>query len=334
MSKTVDILAKAFEKIDKMYGKGTIGKLGSMEGQDIEVTSSQSISLDIALGGGYPKGRMVEIYGPESSGKTTLAIHAIAQVQKEGGVAAIIDMEQAFDRVYAGNLGVNVGDLVFSQPDTGEQAWEILEILLDTGGIDILVVDSIAAMTPERELKGDMGDAVIGLQAKMMAQGLRKNVSRIKKSNCTVIFINQLRDNVGVVYGPAETTTGGKSMRFYASQRIECRRHEQIKDADDNVLANRTRVKIVKNKVAPPHRIAFFNIVFGKGIDRTTEILDYGEEMGYIKRSGSWFSYGETKLGQGKMNVKSLLDDNLELLAEIEKKVVYSINNNWEVMPE
>jgi recombination protein RecA len=321
MSDSVKKLQEAFDKINKTYEAGTVGVLGKMEHQDIEKFSTGSLQTDLAIGGGWPRGRIIEVYGPESSGKTTLAIHAMAEIQKIGGRAGIIDMEHAFDKEYASNLGVDVDNLVFSQPDTGEQCWEILEILLDSGELDLLVVDSIAAMTPKRELEGEMGDAVIGLQAKMMAQGLRKNTGRIKKSNCTVIFINQIRDNVGVIYGPSEVTTGGKSMKFYASIRCEVRRVEQVKKGEE-VIANKTRVKVVKNKVAPPFKQAFFNIAFGEGIDRTTEILDAAVELDIIKRGGSWYSYGETKLGQGLPNVKLLLLDNPELLEEIEEKVM------------
>lgn len=320
MSESLKKLQEAFDKINKVFDKGTVGILGSMESQDIERFHSGSLSVDIAIGGGWPKGRIIEIYGPESSGKTTLAIHAIAEVQKLGGRAGIIDMEHAFDKIYASNLGVNVDELVFSQPDTGEQCWEILEILVDTGELDLLVIDSVAAMTPKRELEGEMGDAVIGLQAKMMAQGLRKNVGRIKKKDCTIIFINQVRDNVGVIYGSPEVTTGGKSLKFYASIRCEVRRVEQVKSGEE-VIANKTKVKVVKNKVAPPFKVAEFNIGFGLGIDKITEVLSIAVEFDIIKRGGSWYSYGELKLGQGLPNVKSLMLDNTELFEEIESRV-------------
>jgi len=318
-------LDEAFAKINKMYDDGTIGTLGAMPHQDIEMIPSGSLALDMALGGGYPKGRVVELFGEESSGKTTLAIHAMAEVQKVGGTAGIIDMEHAFDKEYAVNLGVDVDALVFSQPDTCEQAWEILELTVETGELDLLVVDSIAAMTPKRELEGEMGDAVIGLQAKLMGQGFRKNIARIKNKGCTVIFINQLRDNVGVTYGSKKITTGGKSTKFYASQRIQVRRVEMVKQGEE-VIAHKTEAKIVKNKVAPPHKTAIFNISFGTGINKTLEILDGAVEFDVVIKSGSWFSYKGEKLGQGLINVVKLLNDNPELLEEIEISFLEKLN--------
>lgn len=325
MSDSLKKLNEAFDKINKTYENGTIGRLGSMPHQDIEKISTGSIALDMALGGGFPKGRAIEIYGPESSGKTTLAIHAMAEVQANGGNAGIIDMEHAFDKEYAKNVGVDVEALVFSQPDTGEQAWEILEILLDTGEMDLIVIDSIAAMTPKRELDGEMGDAVVGLQGKMMSQGWRKNIGRIKKNNCAVIFINQLRDKIGVMFGSPEITTGGKATKFYCSQRLDVRRSEQVKDGDE-IIANRTKVRVIKNKVAAPGKTAFFDITFGVGINKPLEILNIAIEMGIVKRAGSWFSYGEDKLGQGLANVTKLVADNPELLDELETKVLLEIN--------
>jgi len=321
MSKELKNLNSAFDKINKMYDSGTIGMLGQMPDQDVERFSSGSIGLDLALGGGYPRSRVIEIYGPESSGKTTLAIHAIAEIQKLGGIAGIIDMEHAFDPEYAKNLGVNIDDLIFSQPDSGEQCWEIIGIILDSTDVQLLVIDSVAAMTPQKELTGDMGDSNLGLHARLMSQGFRKNVGKIKKSGCTVMFINQIRDKIGVMFGSPEVTTGGNALKFYASQRIDIRRGEQVKDGEE-VIANRSKVKVVKNKVAPPFKTCQFNLVYGQGIDRITELIDISVELGLLKRSGSWFSYEGTQLGQGKIKTKELLLDNLELVKELEDRVI------------
>lgn len=314
-------LQLTIDKLEKTYGKGTIMKLDGGIVDEVEVIPTGSITLDMALGiGGFPKGRIVEIYGPESSGKTTLAIHAIAETQKHGGIAAIIDAEHAFDRSYAKKLGVNLDDLLISQPDNGEQALEIADNLIRSGAIDIIVIDSVAALTPKGEIEGEMGDSKMGLQARLMSQALRKLTGTINKTNCCCIFINQLREKIGVMFGNPETTTGGNALKFYASLRLDIRRIGQIKEGE-NVTGNRTRVKIVKNKLAPPFRQAEFDILYGEGISRIGEILDLGVDFGIIKKSGSWFSYGDTKLGQGRDAVKQLLNDNPELAEELEAKI-------------
>ncbi|MFT4756724.1 MAG: recombination protein RecA [Flavobacteriales bacterium] len=318
-------LQLTMDKLEKTYGKGAIMKLGDAPLSNIDSIPSGSTGLDIALGiGGYPQGRVVEIYGPESSGKTTLAIHAIAEVQKKGGIAAFIDAEHAFDRFYAENLGVNIDELLISQPDDGEQALEIADNLIRSGAIDILVVDSVAALTPRSEIEGEMGDSKMGLHARLMSQALRKLTGTISKTGCTCIFINQLREKIGVMFGNPETTTGGNALKFYASVRLDIRRSTQIKDAD-KVIGNRVRVKVVKNKVAPPFRMAEFDIMYGKGISKPGELIDLGVDFGIVKKSGSWFSYGETKLGQGRDAVKGLLTDNPELADEIEAKIKAAI---------
>ncbi len=323
-------LQMAMAKIDKDFGKGAIMKLGDDKIEDIPVIPSGSVGLNLALGvGGYPRGRVIEIYGPESSGKTTLAIHAIAEAQKQGGIAAIIDAEHAFDRFYAEKLGVDVDNLLISQPDSGEQALEIADELIRSSAIDIIVIDSVAALTPKAELEGEMGDNKVGLQARLMSQALRKLTATINKTNTTCIFINQLREKIGVMFGNPETTTGGNALKFYASVRIDIRRVGQLKDGDE-VIGNQTRVKIVKNKVAPPFRKAEFDIMFGEGISRTGEIVDLGVEYGIIKKSGSWFSYGENKLAQGRDAVKQLLKDNPELAEELESKIMEAVKENKE----
>jgi recombination protein RecA len=314
-------LQLTLDKLEKSYGKGTIMKLGDTAIEPIDVISTGSIGLDIALGvGGLPKGRVVEIYGPESSGKTTLAIHAIAESQRNGGIAAFIDAEHAFDRFYAKRLGVDVENLLISQPDNGEQALEIADNLIRSGAIDILVIDSVAALVPKGEIEGEMGDSKMGLQARLMSQALRKLTGTISKTGCCCIFINQLRDKIGVMFGNPETTTGGNALKFYASVRLDIRRISQIKDTDE-VSGNRVKVKIVKNKVAPPFRIAEFDIMFGEGISKSGEIIDLGVEYNIIKKAGSWFSYGESRLGQGRDAVKQLLLDNPELMEELEAKI-------------
>ncbi|HQI88141.1 MAG: recombinase RecA [Tenuifilum sp.] len=314
-------LQSTIDKIEKDFGKGSIMRLGDKAVSEVPVISSGSIALDVALGvGGYPRGRVVEIYGPESSGKTTLAIHAIAEAQKQGGLAAIIDAEHAFDRTYAEKLGVDVENLLFAQPDNGEQALEIADNLIRSGSIDIIVIDSVAALTPKAEIEGDMGDSKMGLQARLMSQALRKLTATISKTNTCCIFINQLRDKIGVMFGNPETTTGGNALKFYASVRVDIRKLNQLKDGEEST-GNRVRVKIVKNKVAPPFRKAEFDIIFGEGISKTGEIIDLGVELNIIKKSGSWFSYGETKLGQGRDAVRQLLLDNPELSNEIEAKI-------------
>ena len=320
-------LQAAMDKIEKDFGKGSIMKLGDDKVEEIEVIPTGSIGLNAALGvGGYPRGRVIEIYGPESSGKTTLAIHAIAEAQKNGGIAAIIDAEHAFDRFYAEKLGVDVENLWISQPDSGEQALEIADQLIRSSAVDIVVIDSVAALTPKAELEGDMGDNRVGLQARLMSQALRKLTSTISKTNTTCIFINQLREKIGVMFGNPETTTGGNALKFYSSVRLDIRRVSQIKDGEE-VIGNQTRVKIVKNKVAPPFRKAEFDIMFGEGISKSGEIIDLGVEYGIIKKSGSWFAYGDTKLGQGRDAAKRMVMDNPELAEELEGLIMESIKN-------
>ena len=317
-SEKLKALQAAMDKIEKNFGKGSIMKLGDENVQQVEVIPTGSIALNAALGvGGYPKGRIIEIYGPESSGKTTLAIHAIAEAQKAGGIAAFIDAEHAFDRFYASKLGVDVDNLWISQPDNGEQALEIAEQLIRSSAIDIIVIDSVAALTPKAEIEGDMGDNKVGLQARLMSQALRKLTSAISKTNTTCIFINQLREKIGVMCGNPETTTGGNALKFYASVRLDIRRATQLKDGEE-VIGNQTRVKVVKNKVAPPFRKAEFDIMFGEGISRAGEIIDLGAELGIIKKSGSWYSYNDTKLGQGRDASKQVIQDNPELAEELE----------------
>ena len=320
-------LQLTLDKLDKTYGKGAVMKMGDSQVEDVEAISSGSLGLDLALGvGGYPRGRIIEIYGPESSGKTTLTIHAIAEAQKAGGIAAFIDAEHAFDRFYAENLGVDIDNLIISQPDYGEQALEIADNLISSGAIDIVVIDSVAALTPKSEIEGEMGDSKMGLHARLMSQALRKLTGTIHKTKCTVIFINQLREKIGVMFGNPETTTGGNALKFYASVRLDIRRRTQIKDGD-RVIGNSTKVKVVKNKVAPPFQLAEFDIMYGQGISKVGEVLDIGVELGIIKKSGSWFSYGETKLGQGRDAVKKLIKDNPELAEELEVKIKEAIDN-------
>ena len=330
MSKDKDSKQKALQltldKLDKTYGKGTVMKMGDAVAEEIESISSGSLTLDYALGvGGYPKGRVIEIYGPESSGKTTLTLHAIAECQKAGGIAAFIDAEHAFDRFYAQNLKVNIDELIISQPDNGEQALEIADNLIRSGAIDIIVIDSVAALTTKSEIEGEMGDSKMGLHARLMSQALRKLTSNISKTNCTVIFINQLREKIGVMFGNPETTTGGNALKFYSSVRLDIRRSTQIKDTNGNVLGNKTRVKVVKNKVAPPFKLSEFDIMYSKGISKMGEIIDLGVNHGIIDKSGSWFSYGETKLGQGRDSVKAILNDNPDLCEELESKIVEAL---------
>ena len=321
-------LQLTLDKLDKAYGKGTVMKMGDKAVEEVEVIASGSLGLDLALGvNGYPRGRVIEIYGPESSGKTTLTLHAIAEAQKAGGIAAFIDAEHAFDRNYAEKLGVDIENLIISQPDNGEQALEIAENLIRSGAIDIVVIDSVAALTPKSEIEGEMGDSKMGLHARLMSQALRKLTGTISKTNCTVFFINQLREKIGVMFGNPETTTGGNALKFYASVRLDIRRSTQIKDGD-NVLGNRTKVKVVKNKVAPPFKVAEFDIMYGEGISKTGEILDLAVEFEIIKKAGSWFSYGETKLGQGRDAVKVLIKDNPELADELEQKIKALIKEN------
>ena len=321
-------LQLTLDKLEKSYGKGTIMKLGDSVIEPTETISTGSLGLDIALGvGGLPKGRVIEIYGPESSGKTTLAIHAIAEAQKKGGIAAFIDAEHAFDKFYAKKLGVDVENLLISQPDNGEQALEIADNLIRSGAIDILVIDSVAALVPKAEIEGEMGDSKMGLHARLMSQALRKLTGTISKTGCCCIFINQLRDKIGVMFGNPETTTGGNALKFYASVRLDVRRISQIKDSDE-VSGNRVKVNIVKNKVAPPFRVAEFDIMFGEGISKSGEIIDLGVEYNIIKKAGSWFSYGETRLGQGRDAVKQLLLDNPELMEELEAKIKETVTGD------
>jgi recombination protein RecA len=325
MSSEKDAKLKALQltldKLDKTYGKGTVMKMGDNAIVEVETISSGSLGVDLALGvNGYPKGRIIEIYGPESSGKTTLTLHAIAEAQKAGGIAAFIDAEHAFDRNYAEKLGVDIENLIISQPDNGEQALEIAENLIRSGAIDIVVIDSVAALTPKSEIEGEMGDSKMGLHARLMSQALRKLTGTISKTNCTVFFINQLREKIGVMFGNPETTTGGNALKFYASVRLDIRRSSQIKDGE-NVIGNRTKVKIVKNKVAPPFKTAEFDIMYGEGVSKTGEILDLAVDFDIVKKAGSWFSYGDTKLGQGRDAVKALIKDNPELADELEEKI-------------
>ncbi|KGO83221.1 recombinase RecA [Flavobacterium beibuense] len=318
-------LQLTLDKLDKAYGKGTVMKLGDQAVEEVEVIPSGSLGVDLALGvNGYPRGRIIEIYGPESSGKTTLTLHAIAEAQKAGGIAAFVDAEHAFDRHYAEKLGVDIENLIISQPDNGEQALEIAENLIRSGAIDIVVIDSVAALTPKSEIEGEMGDSKMGLHARLMSQALRKLTATISKTHCTVFFINQLREKIGVMFGNPETTTGGNALKFYASVRLDIRRSSQIKDGE-NVIGNRTKVKVVKNKVAPPFKTAEFDIMYGEGVSKTGEILDLAVEFDIVKKSGSWFSYGDTKLGQGRDAVKSLIKDNPELADELEEKIKEAI---------
>jgi recombination protein RecA len=323
-------LQLTLDKIEKGYGKGTIMKLGDDAIENVPVIPSGSIGLDIALGvGGYPRGRVIEIYGPEASGKTTLAIHAIAEAQRGGGIAAFIDAEHAFDRFYARKLGVDIENLYISQPDNGEQALEIADHLIRSGAIDIIVIDSVAALTPKSEIEGEMGESKVGLQARLMSQALRKLTANINRTNTTCFFINQLREKIGVMFGNPETTTGGNALKFYASVRLDIRRIGQLKEGEE-VQGNRTRVKVVKNKLAPPFRKAEFDILYGEGISKTGELIDLGVELGILKKSGSWFSYGETRLGQGRDAVKNLLRDNPELSDELEEKIKSTLKENEE----
>jgi recombination protein RecA len=319
-------LKLTLDKLDKAYGKGTVMKMSDAAIEDVDAISSGSLGLDIALGvGGYPRGRVIEIYGPESSGKTTLTLHAIAEAQKAGGIAAFIDAEHAFDRFYAEKLGIDIDNLIISQPDNGEQALEITDNLIRSGAIDIVVIDSVAALTPKSEIEGEMGDSKMGLHARLMSQALRKLTGSISKTNCTVIFINQLREKIGVMFGNPETTTGGNALKFYASVRLDIRRSTQIKDSNGSVLGNKTRVKVVKNKVAPPFKMAEFDIMYGEGVSKVGEVLDIAVEHEIVKKSGSWFSYQDTKLGQGRDAVKSIIKDNPELLDELEEKIKASL---------
>jgi len=320
-------LKLTMDKLDKTYGKGAVMRMGDDAVEEVEVIPSGSLGLDVALGiGGFPRGRVIEIYGPESSGKTTLTLHAIAEAQKAGGIAAFIDAEHAFDRFYAEKLGVQTEDLIISQPDNGEQALEIADNLIRSGAIDLIVIDSVAALTPKAEIEGDMGDSKVGLHARLMSQALRKLTGTISKTHCTVIFINQLREKIGVMFGNPETTTGGNALKFYASVRLDIRRSTQIKDGE-HVIGNRTKVKVVKNKVAPPFRVAEFDILYGEGVSKMGEIIDLGTQYEVIQKSGSWFSYEGTKLGQGREGVKAILKDNPELAEEIEQKIMAKLQN-------
>ncbi|WP_424963228.1 recombinase RecA [Ekhidna sp.] len=316
------------DKLEKTYGKGTVMKLSDEKVMDVPTISTGSLSLDMALGvGGIPRGRIIEVYGPESSGKTTLAMHCIAEAQKAGGMAAIIDAEHAFDKSYAEKLGIDTENLLISQPDNGEQALEIAEHLIRSGALDIIVIDSVAALVPRGELEGEMGDSKMGLQARLMSQALRKLTGTINKTGCSCIFINQLREKIGVMFGNPETTTGGNALKFYASVRLDIRRIGQIKESADNVMGNRTRVKVVKNKVAPPFKMVEFDIMYGKGISKSGEIIDIGVELDVVQKSGSWFSYDGNKLGQGRDAVKALIEDNPELMDELEKKIKEKLNS-------
>ena len=335
MSKEQEAKLKALkltlDKLDKAYGKGTVMKMSDSPVVDVDVISSGSLGLDVALGvGGYPKGRVIEIYGPESSGKTTLTLHAIAETQKAGGIAAFIDAEHAFDRFYAQTLGVDIDNLIISQPDNGEQAIEIADNLVRSGAIDMIVIDSVAALTPKSEIEGEMGDSNMGLHARLMSKALRKLTGSISKTNCTMILINQLREKIGVMFGNPEKTTGGNALKFYASVRLDIRRSTQIKDSNGNVMGNKTRVKVVKNKVAPPFKLAEFDIMYGEGVSKVGEILDISVEFDIIQKSGSWFSYDETKLGQGRDAVKQMNNDNPDLMVELETKIKAAIKNeSW-----
>ena len=322
-------LQTTLEKLDKTYGKGTVMRLSDRKVLDVPVISTGSLGLDLALGiGGVPRGRIVEIYGPESSGKTTLAMHCIAEAQKQGGLAAIVDAEHAFDRVYAEKLGIDTQSLLISQPDSGEQALEVAEHLISSGAIDILVIDSVAALVPRAELEGEMGDSKMGLQARLMSQALRKLTGVINKTGCCCIFINQLREKIGVMFGNPETTTGGNALKYYASIRLDIRRVGQIKESADNILGNRTRVKVVKNKLAPPFKVVEFDIMYGEGVSKVGEIIDLAVEMDLVKKSGSWFSYNGNRLGQGRDSVKELIKDNPELMEELEAKIRGKINDD------
>ncbi|MBO4738153.1 MAG: recombinase RecA [Bacteroidales bacterium] len=326
-SEKLKVLNSTLERLEKLYGKGSVMKMGDTEIEKMDVISTGSLGLDVALGvNGFPKGRIIEIFGPESSGKTTLAIHAIAEAQKNGGIAAFIDAEHAFDRFYAEKLGVDIQNLLISQPDNGEQALEIADNLIRSGAIDIIVIDSVAALTPKSEIDGEMGDSKMGLQARLMSQALRKLTATISKTNCCCIFINQLREKIGVMFGNPETTTGGNALKFYSSVRIDIRRQTQIKEGDE-VIGNHVKVKVVKNKVAPPFRTAEFDIMYGKGISKSGEIVDLGVEYDIVKKSGSWFSYNDTKLGQGREAVKQIVEDNPELAEELENKIKEAIAN-------
>jgi len=326
-------LQLTMEKLDKTYGKGSVMKLGDSPVEKVEVIPTGSITLDMALGiNGFPKGRVVEIYGPESSGKTTLAIHAIAEVQKQGGIAAFIDAEHAFDQFYAQKLGVDVNNLIISQPDNGEQALEIADNLIRSGAIDLIIVDSVAALTPKAEIEGEMSDSQMGLQARLMSKALRKLTGSINKAGCCCIFINQLRDKIGVMFGNPETTTGGNALKFYSSIRVDIRRASQIKEGED-VIGNRVKVKVVKNKVAPPFRKAEFDIMYGEGISKVGEIIDLGVELNILKKSGSWFSYGETRLGQGRDAVKQIIQDNPELMEELEHQIKEALGADGAEVP-
>src|SRR5690625_2535992 len=321
-------LDQTVKSLEKQFGKGAIMRLGDADATThaVKTIPSGSLAIDIALGiGGYPRGRIMEIYGPESSGKTTLTLHAIAEAQKQGGIAAFIDAEHAFDRTYAQNLGIDVENLIISQPDNGEQALEITDNLIRSGAIDIIIIDSVAALTPKSEIEGEMGDSQMGLHARLMSQALRKLTSSISKTNCTVVFINQLRDKIGVMFGNPETTTGGNALKFYSSVRLDIRRSTQIKDAENNVLGNKTRVRVVKNKVAPPFKMAEFDIIYGEGVSKVGEIIDLGVDFDIIDKKGSWYSYGETRLGQGREAVRTLLLDNPELMDELEVKIKNAI---------
>jgi recombination protein RecA len=319
-------LKLTLDKLDKTYGKGTVMKMSDQSVVNVDAISSGSLGLDLALGvGGYPRGRVIEIYGPESSGKTTLTLHAIAEAQKKGGIAAFIDAEHAFDRKYAQDLGIDIDNLIISQPDHGEQALEITDNLIRSGAIDIIVIDSVAALTPKSEIEGEMGDSKMGLHARLMSQALRKLTSSISKTNCTVIFINQLREKIGVMFGNPETTTGGNALKFYASVRLDIRRSTQIKDSNSDVMGNKTRVKVVKNKVAPPFKTAEFDIMYGEGISKVGEVIDIGVDYEIIKKAGSWYSYEDTKLGQGRDAVKTLLLENPDLMDELEEKIKEAI---------